>query len=295
LNQPYFIVVLAHSFHGRLRRIHIPYQAIYGVMFLALLGAISLFGIIGSYARMVWKVADYNNLRSEFATLRQRYHNLEKQSRQTGQQLASLQLLASEVSVAYGLKRRIEGPGDISAEGRLLPTVRESLEEYDFLRNVKFGHHWSASSRLFQASMLPSIWPIDGRLLSSFGHRIDPFSGEGAVHTGVDISGTTGTPVKAAADGVVDFAEYSSGYGKLVVVEHGNSIETYYAHLSTIRVVAGQAIRRGEVIGLVGGTGRVTSPHLHYEVRRGGAPVNPYQYLKTTIAGAAVAPAREYF
>ena len=287
MNQPYFIVVLAHSFHGRLRRIHVPYQAIYVVIFLAILGAVSLFGFLGSYARMVWKVADYNNLRSEFATLRERYQRLEKESRQTGQQLASLQLLATEVSLAYGLRRSIEGPSEISSEGRLLPTVRESLEEYNFLRNANFSRHWSASSRLFQPRMLPNIWPVDGPLMSSFGRRIDPFSGEGAVHTGVDISGSTGTPVKAAADGFVAHADWAGGYGRLVVVEHGNSFETYYAHLSRIRVVPGQSVRRGEVIGLVGASGRVTSPHLHYEVRRGGAPVNPYQYLKTTVASSA--------
>jgi murein DD-endopeptidase MepM/ murein hydrolase activator NlpD len=287
LNQPYFIVVLAHSFHGRLRRIHIPYQAIYAVIFLAVLGLISLFGFVGSYARMVWKVADYNNLRSEFATLRQRYQRLEKESRQTGQQLASLQQLATEVTVAFGLKRSIEGPADLAGEGRLLPTVGESLEAYNFLRNVNFSRHWSASARLFQPRMLPSIWPVDGPLMSSFGRRIDPFSGEGAVHTGVDIAGLTGTPVRATADGFVAHAGYSGGYGRLVVLEHGNNFETYYAHLSRIRVITGQAIRRGEVIGLVGATGRVTSPHLHYEVRRGGAPVNPYQYLKTTVASAA--------
>jgi murein DD-endopeptidase MepM/ murein hydrolase activator NlpD len=292
LNQPYFIVVLAHSFHGRLRRIHVPYQAIYAVLFLAVLGLVSVFGFLGSYARMVWKVADYNKLRTEFGALRQRYQNLEKESRQTGQQLASLQLLANEVSVAYGLKRSIEGPSDISGEGRLLPTLGESLEEYNFLRTANFSRHWSAASRLRQPAMLPSMWPVDGRLLSSFGRRIDPFSGEGAVHTGVDISGDHGTPVKAAAHGIVAYADRSGGYGKLVVIDHGNNFETYYAHLSAFRVAAGQPIRRGEVIGLVGATGRVTSPHLHYEVRRGGAPVNPYQYLKSTVA--AVAPPPDY-
>jgi murein DD-endopeptidase MepM/ murein hydrolase activator NlpD len=95
--------------------------------------------------------------------------------------------------------------------------------------------------------------------------------------------------VKAAAHGVVAYADRTAGYGKLVVIDHGNNFETYYAHLSAFRVAEGQTIRRGEVIGLVGATGRVTSPHLHYEVRRGGTPVNPYRYL-TPVAAAAPAP-----
>lgn len=140
--------------------------------------------------------------------------------------------------------------------------------------------------------MLPSVWPVDGRLMSHFGRRTDPFSGHGAFHTGIDISAPTGTAVKVAADGVVAVAEYMAGYGKLVVVDHGGGLETYYAHLSRIKVVAGQAIRGGELVGLSGATGRVTSPHLHYEVRRAGTPVNPYQFLKTTLAQAS--PQRLY-
>jgi murein DD-endopeptidase MepM/ murein hydrolase activator NlpD len=134
--------------------------------------------------------------------------------------------------------------------------------------------------------MLPSLWPIDGQLRSHFGHRSDPFSGEGAFHTGVDIQAATGTPVRATADGVVEHAEWAGRYGRLVVIDHGNNVETYYAHLSRIEVVAGQTIRRGDIIAKSGATGRVTSAHLHYEVRRGGTPMNPYQFLKTTISQA---------
>ena len=126
---------------------------------------------------------------------------------------------------------------------------------------------------------MPSIWPVDGRLMGSFGQRIDPFSGEGAYHTGVDISAPIGTPVRATADGIVTHAGWSSGgYGRLVVVEHANHVRTYYAHLSRVAVMDGQEVRRGELIGGVGTSGRVTGAHLHYEVRVGNAPVNPYRY-----------------
>src|SRR5215813_10970096 len=103
MKQQYFIVVLAHSLHGRLRRIHVPHHAVYAVLALALLGCFSLFGMVSSYLRMVWKVANYNSLRSEVESLRMKYQTLEKSANQTNQQLASLQLFASEVSMAYGL------------------------------------------------------------------------------------------------------------------------------------------------------------------------------------------------
>ena len=122
--------------------------------------------------------------------------------------------------------------------------------------------------------------PVEGRLMGGFGYRTDPFSGEGSVmHTGVDISAPPGTPVRATADGLVTYAAWDRGYGQLVVVDHGGGVETYYAHLSRFAVVEGQEVRRGDQVGAVGSTGRVTAPHLHYEVRLGGTPVNPHPYL----------------
>jgi murein DD-endopeptidase MepM/ murein hydrolase activator NlpD len=293
LNQPYFIVVLAHSLHGRLRRIHVPYGFVYVVLALALFGGVSLFGLVSSYLRMTWKVANYNSLRTEVETLRARYHRLEQESRQKGVQLASLQSLASEVSVAFGIQRSLEGPADISGEGRLLPTLKETLDEYNFLRTANLSRYARRANPLFQSNMVPAIWPVDGRLMSHFGHRSDPFSGDGAFHTGVDISAANGTPVKASADGVVLSAEWAGAYGRLIILDHGNGIQTWYAHLSRFEVVPGQWVRRGETVAQSGATGRVTSAHLHYEVRRGGTAINPHPYLKATLAQATV-PRREY-
>jgi murein DD-endopeptidase MepM/ murein hydrolase activator NlpD len=115
---------------------------------------------------------------------------------------------------------------------------------------------------------------------SPFGKREDPFSGEGAMHKGVDLSSPMGTPVRVTADGVVIFAQQESGYGKLIVVEHGGGIQTFYAHLSKFYVTTGHEVRRGDLIGAVGMTGRVTAPHLHYEVHINGVPMNPYRWLQ---------------
>jgi murein DD-endopeptidase MepM/ murein hydrolase activator NlpD len=287
MRQNYFILVVAHSLHGRLRRIHVPHQVIYAVLGLALLGCLSVFGFVSSYARMAWKVANYNALKREADQLRTRYRNLQKTVNETNVQLASLQTLASEISVATGFKQKMEGPTSIAGEGKLAPTYSESLQEYYFLRSVS-GFKRNAFSQRFHPNAQPSIWPVNGRLEDGFGTRIDPFSGEGAHHTGADIIAPTGTVVRATGDGLVSLAEWSGGYGRLVIVDHGNGIHTYYAHLSKINVLPGQEIRQGEIVGLVGSTGRVTAPHLHYEVRVGSTPVNPMSYLKRPAVLEAV-------
>ncbi len=297
MKQEYFVVVLAHSLRGRLRRIQIPHHAVYAILALAFLGCFSVFGFVASYARMVGKVANYNALKREAVALRARYQNLQSVASQTNQQLASLQLYAKEVSLAYGIKQKLEGPSDISAEGKLVPTFAESVRDYDFLKAGNALALGGKAGRLLRPRYTqPSIWPVTGRLmLSPFGQRTDPFSGEGAFHTGVDISAAAGTPVRVTADGIVVYDQFESGYGRLVVVDHGAGVQTYYAHLSRFFVHAGQEVRRGDVVGAVGSSGRATSPHLHYEVRLGGAPVNPYRFLAQAPVYEVPHPARELF
>lgn len=281
MKQEYFVVVLAHSLRGRLRRVHIPHTAVYAVLALALLGCFSALGFVASYARMTLKVANYNALKREADSLRNRYQTLQKVVIQTNAQLATLEVYAKEVTLAYGIKQKLEGPSDIGSEGMLVPSFAESLEDYTFLQGTKVlslpGHR--SRGLLTPSDAQPNLWPVEGRLIGAFGRRTDPFSGEGAMHMGVDIGAPTGTPVRATADGVVVYAQMESGYGKLIRVEHGNGVETYYAHLSQYYVNVGQDVHRGEVIGAVGSTGRVTAPHLHYEVRRAGAPMNPAHFL----------------
>ncbi len=162
---------------------------------------------------------------------------------------------------------------------RLRQTVKESIEEYNFLKAASFSGIYHRYAYQWQTHSEPSLWPVNGILRSSFGGRSDPFSGEGAFHTGIDLAANRGTPVHVTADGVVESAGWSGAYGKLVIVDHGNGLETYYAHLSQFLVVPGQEVLRNQVIALSGGTGRATGPHIHYEVRLHGTPVNPYKYL----------------
>ncbi len=125
----------------------------------------------------------------------------------------------------------------------------------------------------------PAIAPTKGWVTSGFGYRRDPFTGRRTFHEGLDIAARIGTPIVATADGVVVSAGWKEGYGKIVTINHGFGYMTRYAHCSKIVVRPGQQVKRGQVIAYVGNTGRSTAPHLHYEVRIKGKPVNPYPYI----------------
>jgi murein DD-endopeptidase MepM/ murein hydrolase activator NlpD len=129
------------------------------------------------------------------------------------------------------------------------------------------------------AAATPSIWPTHGWLSSSAGYRADPFTGERDFHPGLDISANKGDPIYSTADGTVTHAASAGNYGNLVIVDHGYGLETRYGHMSAFKVKLGQKVKRGDLLGLVGATGRATSSHLHYEVRANGRILNPLQLL----------------
>ena len=127
---------------------------------------------------------------------------------------------------------------------------------------------------------IPSRMPVDSfKMTSGFGMRWHPILGGRRQHKGIDLSDPTGTPVYATADGIVGRADRFSGYGLYIQIEHGGNLETRYGHLSRLNVAAGQSVHKGDLIGLVGATGRATGPHLHYEVRIAGVAVNPVPYM----------------
>ncbi len=136
-----------------------------------------------------------------------------------------------------------------------------------------------ADQRDRMATLVPLRWPTWGRVSSGYGWRNDPFTGRRAWHTGVDIAAPSGRNVVATAEGRVAFAGWNGNYGNTVIIRHQFGFETVYAHLSQIRVKTGDTVRKEQVIGNIGSTGRSTGPHLHYEVRRYGNVINPWPYL----------------
>lgn len=128
---------------------------------------------------------------------------------------------------------------------------------------------------------IPSLMPVAGaKLTSGYGMRNHPVLGGRRQHQGIDLAQPIGTPIRATADGVVGRADWFSSYGLFVSLEHGGSIETRYGHMSRLNVAAGQVVKKGDIIGYVGSTGRSTGPHLHYEVRIAGVAVNPIPYMQ---------------
>lgn len=125
----------------------------------------------------------------------------------------------------------------------------------------------------------PSIWPTKGKLTSPFGWRSSPTSGASTFHKGIDIGRNNGAPIVAPASGTVTFAGRQSGYGNCIELRHANGITTFYAHMQNYTVKLGQNVKRNDVLGYVGNTGRSTGPHLHYEVRVNGVPVDPMKYI----------------
>lgn len=276
MNQPYFTLDLAHSMNGQFKRIHLSYRSLKylasSIVFLVAL----VTGLCGGCLFLGWKVMEYHRMQADLNRLRTQYRELQTVANQRGVQMRSLASLASEVSAAYGLRPQPIPSNENAADD---PEVRESIEQFNFLRAATYSDLYSRYAHQWQHHTQPSAWPVQGILRSSFGERSDPFSGEGEFHTGIDLSAVTGTQVHVTADGVVAHAGWSPTYGNLIVVDHGKGVQTYYAHLSQMMVVPGEDVRQGQIIGLSGSTGRATSPHLHYEVRIAGTPVNPYRFL----------------
>ncbi len=125
----------------------------------------------------------------------------------------------------------------------------------------------------------PTIWPVNGWLTSAFGKRTDPFTRKNAFHNGMDIAASFGSPIRATADGFISHVKSEKIGGNVVIISHGGGYTTVYCHLSKFKVKPGQKVKRGDVIGLIGQTGKSLGPHLHYEVRVNGTPADPYYHI----------------
>ena len=309
MNKRFYIIFVAREADGRLRKVPVPLHYAYVFVAAALVGAFTIAGMAGSYSRMLLKTASFNQVRSQREALQKDYARLQLQARQKDVQAASLGSLASQVTALYGLHAAssskavataavpvLANSSPDSSAGFSQEAYAKSLGEFAALRTEASTGHLEPrfsyeppypfptnADAVLSGSQAPTLWPVMGRLTSSFGERLDPFNGEGAFHAGLDIATSYGTPIHAPADGVIAKAGPASGYGREMIVDHGGGITTIYGHLSAFAVVTGQLVRQGQVIGYVGSAGRSTGPHLHYEVRINNTPVNPHKYLRETM------------
>ena len=310
MRRRYYIIFVAREKDGPVRKIPIPLHYAGVFVAAAVVGAFTITGIAGSYTRMMLKTASFNQVRQQQEALRKDYSQLQRAAHEKDIQEASLGSLASEVTALYGLRHDRAAktaatpvaPGSADNPTFTEQAYTQSLDQLDSLRSsalagtvhsFDLGIGSAILTNWVSVAGAPSLWPVMGPITSSFGEREDPFNGEGAFHSGVDISAAFGDAVRATADGTVEIASMASGYGREIVINHGNGIQTLYGHLSGFAVTAGQQVTRGQVIGYVGMSGRSTGPHLHYEVRIHNTPVNPYRYLRETVEQLANADAGE--
>lgn len=310
MRKRYYIIFVARQDDGELRKIPIPLHYAYVFVAAAVLGLFTITGLAGSYSRMLLKTAHFNQVRTERETIRHDYLQMEQVAHEKDVQAASLGSLASEVSALYGLRQdRLNKPSlrpsstttSPAADGISDQQYSLSLDQLLALRSSAMSgeiNHGIDFSRRFPVpfsgtvtlAYAPSLWPVQGVVTSSFGARLDPFNNEGAFHSGIDIATALGDAVRAPADGTVLKAGMGTGYGREVIIDHGHGMETLYAHLSGFAVVAGQDVRRGDILGYVGSSGHSTGPHLHYEVRIHDTPVNPSKYLRAIPRQLASTP-----
>lgn len=292
MEKKFYTFLIFPGAHGRLHKIQLPFYVVYMVLAFSAVGLMTVAALANSYARMLLKVSNYNSLRTEREALKSQNRSLENVVTQTNAKLDSLESLAAEVALTYGFgeARRPRFPEAVLAlatqsNSTVESSYRASLYAYGLIRRASLSPPGSSLSRGFLSMpqvdrlSMPSLWPVRGQITCGFGQRMDPFSGEGAFHAGIDISAPYGTGVEAAAEGIVFQAGPESGYGNVILIDHGYGITTKYGHLSKIYVVVGQVVKRGQFIGAVGMTGKATGPHLHYEVIVHDTPVNPTKYL----------------
>ncbi len=284
----YTIFILPHA-HARFRKIHVSRNFV-----LILAGIVALVAAAGATTPHLFlairaRTLAITSLQEENRKLKAVNGRFEASLAQIGAQLNAFETGARRLASAVGLNDlpslhrssggatrgalpAVDGNGMLDEELQALRSRAISLDSSLDQLNRK----WEERLRILAST--PQGLPVTGSYSDGFGWRKDPFSGEPEYHTGLDIVAPSGTAVRATADGVVIRVGRESGYGRMVQLSHGYGLGTLYGHLSATLVRPGQRIRRGELIGRVGSTGRSTGPHVHYEVVKGGHRVDPRKY-----------------
>jgi len=292
-----YTVVLADRTTGVVRRLTVSLRPVV----VGLVMTVTLPILIGTGAALKAQY-DVAHLYASHATLELENANYRAATEQLAGQITALQTAMSDLGAKAALdpslqnsmdklpavvkNRAMGGPTANTAIALVTPGLTTPENTFGLLKDLLSGLEdrlqtvrSDVDKRNQLAAATPSIWPTHGWLSSSMGNRADPFTGEKDFHPGLDISADKGDPVYATADGTVVNASAAGNYGNLVVLDHGYGLETRYGHLSAFKVKLGQTVKRGDLLGLVGSTGRATSSHLHYEVRANGRILNPLQLL----------------
>jgi murein DD-endopeptidase MepM/ murein hydrolase activator NlpD len=300
MRSPRYTILIANRNSGAVRRLTVARLPV-ALASAAVLGVPLIFMLIGVGARQATRL-EVESLRTTNETLKVENDSYREATGELAVQISSLQAALAQLSDQAQLdpatKEAIQKLPAVIRSRAVGGSLPSSLTETpkaetgtpqgtfgalrgllgvleDSLASVKT----KVESQQALARATPSIWPIAGWLSSGYGNRSDPFTGQPDFHAGLDISADKGTPVRATADGVIESAAYNGNYGNSILISHGFGIETRFGHLSGYAVGVGQKVKRGDVVGYVGSTGRATASHLHYEILLNGSAINPLKLL----------------
>jgi murein DD-endopeptidase MepM/ murein hydrolase activator NlpD len=288
-NEFYTLIVVPHA-KAKFRKFQVSVRLTKWAMGIAATMALILVGVLAHYTWISVEVGELRRLRSENVALSTKAQAYEQNAAKLQAKLMTLQNMVMKLGVMAGLEKTLPDPaiGGVGGLTRLETTSPAAEAKLSLGAMEKTAEDLTARSSRLEAfyqdqkvvlAATPSIWPVRGYLSSSFGNRVDPFTGQPDFHPGIDIATPFGTKVQAPADGVVISAGVKGSYGNAMILDHGYGVMTRYGHLSGFNVRPGQRVRRGDVIGFVGQTGRATAPHLHYEVWVREQNQNPIQYI----------------
>jgi murein DD-endopeptidase MepM/ murein hydrolase activator NlpD len=287
-NEFYTLIVVPHA-KARFRQIRVPVRL--AKWTLTVVGALGLTvaGVMVHYARITMEIHDLRRLRTENSELLTKTRTYEENAGKLQAKVLQLQTMVTKLGVMAGLEHSLPEAGSAGVGGaigmesqapvlapRALAAIDESLTNLT-RRSAQLEEYYRDQTLVLAST--PSIWPVRGYLSAGFGNRIDPFTGQRDFHAGIDISTPIGTRIFAPADGVVLSAALQGGYGNSMIIDHGYGVVTRYGHLDAYAVRPGVRVRRGDLIGFVGNTGRSTGPHLHYEVWVRDQAQNPIHFI----------------
>ena len=284
-------MVVPHDPASRTISIKIPAFVVYLTAVLAVFSVLIVGSSLAYSALLTRRLADYCQTLAKNQEQQAVIDNFAEETRKVNRALLELVQQENKLRKLLGLKgwnSRIRLATDFTRFKDKNAGISENLKNADIelaerRRSLEELKGWVSTVRR-RYSATPSRWPIIGRIVSRFGYRVYPWRG---FHTGLDISGRYGSPIRSTADGTVAFVGWRQGYGRTVIIKHGYGISTLYAHLSKYAVKRGQRVSKGQIICYVGNTGYVTGPHLHYEVRKWDRAVNPVAYLDLNILTAS--------
>ncbi len=288
-NEFYTLIVVPHA-RARFRKFQVSVRLTRWVLGALAVMAVVLVGILAHYTWIAVEVAEIRRLRVENLALATKAKAYEENAGQLQAKVLQLQNIVTKLGIMAGVEQSlpdasIGGVGGLTRSETTPPSVdiASTLQSLDQTvgtlseKSTRLEAYFSEQRA--QLASTPSTWPLRGYLSASFGNRIDPFTGLRDFHPGIDISVPRGTKVHAPADGVVVFCGAKNGYGNILVIDHGYGTVTRYGHMDGFNVRPGQRVKRGDVIGFSGNTGRSTAPHLHYEVWVNDQMRNPIEYI----------------